>query len=94
MSHRDEYIAKMKLQLDNLNLSIAQFETKAHAMQLDAQDAYKEGLVKLHIQSKLAIEKFDELKESSDNSWDQLVAETEKVRDAFVDSYHYFKLHF
>jgi hypothetical protein len=94
MSHREEYILKMKLQLDELNIAIAEFEVKAHEAKADMQEAYKDGLIKLRQQSKLTLEKLDELKASGDNAWDQLVTETEKVRDAFVHSFHYFKSHF
>ncbi|MET3107512.1 hypothetical protein AAKU67_001419 [Oxalobacteraceae bacterium GrIS 2.11] len=91
MSGREEYIIKMKQQLDDLNIAIADFETRALLMQADAKASYNDNLFKLRQQLKLTHEKLDELKASSDNSWDQLVAETEKVRDAFVNSFHYFK---
>jgi hypothetical protein len=94
MSHRDEYIAKMKLQLDELNLSMAEFETKAQAARADAAITYQEELVKLRQQSKLASGKLDELKAAGEDAWDKLVLDSEKVRDAFVHSYHDFKSHF
>jgi len=33
----------------------------------------------------------DELKAATAETWESLVAETEKVRDAFVHSFNYFK---
>ncbi len=94
MSHREEYIAKMKSQLDALNLSMAEFEAKAYVARKDAESSYEEGLAKLMLESKLALDKLDELKSSGADTWDKLVLETEKVRDAFVHSFHYFKSHF
>jgi hypothetical protein len=94
MTHREEYIVKMKLQLDELDIAIAAFEAKAHEAKVDAQETYTEGLFKLRQQSKLTLDKLEELKASSDSAWDQLVEEMEKVRDAFVHSFHYFKSHF
>ncbi|HEY8024443.1 MAG TPA: hypothetical protein VIF60_07755 [Burkholderiaceae bacterium] len=94
MSQRDEYIAKMKLQLDEINLSIAEFEAKAHAARKDAETTYQEGLAKLRLESKLALDKLEELKAAGEGTWDKLVIETDKLRDAFVHSYHYFKSHF
>jgi hypothetical protein len=94
MSHREEYITKIKLQLDELDIAIAAFEAKAHESKVGAQEAYAEGLFKLRQQSKLTLDKLDELKASSESAWDQLVEEMEKTRDAFVHSFHYFKSHF
>ena len=91
MSHREEYIAKMKLQLDELNASMAKLEVDAHQAKRDAQSKYKEEMSKLRVQSQLAIDKLDELRVTGENSWESMVAETEKVRDAFVRSFHYFK---
>ena len=38
--------------------------------------------------------KLDELKSASEDKWDALVAEMDKIRDAFVHSFHYFKSRF
>jgi hypothetical protein len=91
MLNRDEYIAKMKLQLDELNLSMSKLEANAHEIKKDAQARYEVEMDRLRLQSQLAKVKFDELKVATENSWDELVAETEKVRDAFIHSFHYFK---
>jgi len=91
MPTRDEYITKMKHQLDELNAKMAKLETKAQAAKADARNLYKEEMRKLRLQSKLAVTKLDELKASSEDKWDTMVAEMEKVRDAFTHSFHYFK---
>jgi hypothetical protein len=91
MSYRDEYIAKMKLQLDELNASMTLFEIKAHEASIDAQAKYQEGLKHMHLQSQLALAKLSELKVASDSTWDNLVAESEKVRAALVHAYDDFK---
>jgi hypothetical protein len=91
MSTRDEYITKMKHQLDELNAKMVKLETKAQTAKDDAHDVYKEEMRKLRLQSKLAVAKLDELKASGEGKWDTTVAEMEKVRDAFTHSFHYFK---
>ena len=91
MSTRDEYITKMKHQLDELNARMAKLETKAQAAKDDAHDLYKEEMHKLRHQSKLAVAKLDELKASSEDKWDAMVVEMEKVRAAFTHSFYYFK---
>jgi len=91
MSKRDAYVAKMKLQLDELNAKMALLEAKAKEAKADARDKYNEELGKLRHQSKLAVAKLDELKASGEDKWEAMVAETEKIRDAFIHSFNYFK---
>jgi chromosome segregation ATPase len=91
MSKRDEYVAKMKLQLDELNAKMDELEAKAKEAKEDARDKYKEEMGKLRHQSKLAVAKLDELKASGEDKWETMVAEMEKIRDAFTHSFNYFK---
>ena len=91
MSKRDAYVAKMKLQLDELNAKMAELEAKAKEAKEDARDKYNEDLGKLRHQSQLAVAMLDELKASGEDKWEAMVAETEKIRDAFVHSFNYFK---
>ena len=91
MSTRNEYIIKMKLQLAELNAAMAKLETKAQAAKDDARGVYLEEMRKLRHQSKLAVIKLDELKASSEDNWHTMVAEMEKIREAFTHSFHYFK---
>lgn len=48
-------------------------------------------MAKLREQSQSAVDKLDELKADGEDSWKNLVAETEKIQGAFVKSFHYFK---
>jgi ATP/maltotriose-dependent transcriptional regulator MalT len=91
---KDAYIAKMKLQLDELNEKMEELESRAHEAKLEAQEKYKEEMAKLRAQSKLALDKLGELKSATESNWQELVTNTEKVRDAFVSSFHYFKSQF
>lgn len=91
MSKRDVYIAKIKLQLDELDAKADQLEAKAAEVKEDARAKYKEEMAKLRQQSKLAKAKLDELKDTGEDKWDAMVAETEKIRDAFTHSFNYFK---
>lgn len=91
MSKQDAYIAKMKLQLDELNAKMHDLEAKAQEAKADVRDKYQEEIKKLRHQSKLAVAKLDEIKASGENAWEAMVAEMEKMRDAFIHSFHYFK---
>jgi len=91
MTTRETYIAKMKLQLDELNLQMDKLEAKAQEAREDVRDKYRAEMVKVHAQSQLAMAKLEELQASGESSWDAMVAEAEKIRQAFVHSFSYFK---
>ena len=88
---RQEYTAKMKLQLDELNSRIDGLEAKASEVKKEARDIYRAEIAKSRAQSKLAAAKLGEMKAASEESWDKMVAEMDKIRDAFTHSFHYFK---
>jgi len=85
------YIDAMKTQLDELNVNLNKIETKAEEAKGDARNAYFEEMRKLRHQSKLAVAKFEEIKLAGEDTWDNMVAEMDKVRDAFIHSFKYFK---
>ena len=88
---RDEYTTKMKLQLDELNTKIDSLETKAVEATQQAREQYHAEMLKLRDQSKAARAQLDQMVAAGEDSWDKMVAEMEKVRDAFVHSFSYFK---
>jgi peptidoglycan hydrolase CwlO-like protein len=91
MTQKSAYIEKMKSQLDDLNTNMNALQAKAAEAKADARDMYKAEMAKLQEQSQLAMAKLGEIKAASEESWDAMVAEMDKVRDAFVHSFHYFK---
>ena len=91
MSKKDSYIAKMKLQLDELDLKMKSVEAKTKEAKEDARDKYHEEMGKLRHQSDLAKAKLGELKAATEDGWEAMVAEMEKIRDAFTHSFSYFK---
>jgi hypothetical protein len=91
MITREAYIEKMKIQLDELNIKMEQLSEKAAEAQESARSSYRKELDHLHLQSAQAKAKMDELKAASEDRWDTMVTEMEKVRDAFVHSFSYFK---
>jgi DNA repair ATPase RecN len=91
MSKRDEYVAKMKQQLDELNAQISELEAKAEAGTAELGKKYEEQVSHLRELSGSAKQKMDEIREASEDKWEALVAEGEKVHKAFVHSVNYFK---
>ena len=63
--------------------------------QLEEIDAvltkYAEQMDKVREQSKLASAKLDEMTAAAESSWHKMVADMEKLRNAFTSSFHYFK---
>lgn len=91
MTTRDAYINTMKTQLDELNNQMDKLQARAPEAREDLRDTYNAEMTKLHEQSKLALAKLAELQSTGESTWESMVAETEKVRDAFVHSFRYFK---
>lgn len=91
MSKRDEYTAKIKTQLDDLNKQMDELSAKATEAKADARETYNAEMAKLRHQSKLAVAKFEELKTAGEGTWDKMVAEMDNISDAFVHSFKYFK---
>jgi hypothetical protein len=91
MTPHTAYITKMKIQLDELNLKMNELDAKAAEAKAEARAKYQTEMTKLRHQSKLAVAKLDELKAAGEDGWDAMVAEMEKMRDAFTHSFHYFK---
>jgi len=57
----------------------------------DMRAKYKEEMVLLREKSRLAKGKLQEVKAAGEDKWDSVVTEMEKVRDAVIHSYNYFK---
>lgn len=91
MLNRESYIAKLKLQLDELDATLDTLEAKAAQAKVGAREKYQAEMSKLRQQSAATQQKFEELKGAGEEKWDAAVAEMEKVRDALVHSYNYFK---
>jgi predicted nucleic acid-binding Zn-ribbon protein len=94
MTKRDEYVKKMKSQLDDMNAQLDKLAAKSESAKKDMQAKYKQEMADLRAQSKKASAKLDELKSAGEDGWDDMVTEMEKIGDAFKHSYNYFKSQF
>ncbi len=88
---RSEYTEKMKLELDTLNAKMNVLQAKAGEAKAEARQKYRSEMGKLRHQSQLALAKLDEISATGEEGWDKMVAEMEKLRDAFIHSFRYFK---
>jgi len=88
---REEYSAKIKLQLAELNANVDVMEAKMQLAKAEVRATYRGELAKLRLQSEQASDKLAQMQTSGEETWDKMVLEMDKVRDAFVHSYNYFK---
>lgn len=93
-SVRAEYTAKVKHQLDALNVKVDALELKMQDAKAEVRASYRAELAKLRLQSEQASDKLDQLQADGEASWDRMVLEMDKVRDAFLHSLNYFKSQF
>jgi predicted nucleic acid-binding Zn-ribbon protein len=94
MTKREEYVAKMKSQLDDLNAQLDKLAAKSKNAKQELQAKYKQEMADLRAQSSQASTKLDELKNAGEDAWEDMVEEVEKIGDAFKHSYNYFKSQF
>jgi hypothetical protein len=70
---------------------MTQLEARAQDAKDDARATYHEEMAKLRQQSQLALAKLEEIKTSTEEGWEKVATEMDKVRDAFVHAFRYFK---
>jgi septal ring factor EnvC (AmiA/AmiB activator) len=91
MATREEYVAKMKQQLDEWNTEIGKLETRL----ADASDATKQRLephlAKARDARDVVAKKLTALKGSSEASWDSARDDIEHVWKVFKQTVNYFK---
>lgn len=91
MSKRDEYIKKMKHQLDELNTQLGELEKKGEATQAEFRAKYDKQIAEVRKHYAAALAKMDEVKDAGEDKWESLVQEGDKVHKALVHSFNYFK---
>ena len=94
MTTRDEYVAKLKSQLDRWNADMAKWETQAKSAQADAKKRFEQQLVEVRAQREKALYQLRLLEGASaaawkdftrgaDQAWDQLRATIEQAATHF-----------
>ena len=72
MTNRDEYVAKLKKQLDAWNDDMARWESKAKTAQAEMKERYKRELDVLNAQRELARYNLRLLEDASTSAWTEL----------------------
>ena len=85
MTNRDEYVARLKKQLDGWNDDMARWEAKAKTAKADLKDRYRHELDVLNAQRELArynlrllegasLSAWTEMRKGADEAWDRMRA--------------------
>lgn len=86
MMKRDEYVEKLKKQLDDWNAEASKWEVKARAAQANMRSEYEKQLVAYRRQRDQALEQMKKVQASSGEAWQELVRGTDdawaKMREA------------
>jgi uncharacterized coiled-coil DUF342 family protein len=91
MARRDEYVEKMKRQLDEWNQDIDKLEAKLDEVTGPARQKLEPYLAKAREGRDEAIQKLAELRAGGEESWDKLESEAEHIWKTLRQSINYFK---
>jgi hypothetical protein len=95
MSNRDEYVEKMKAQLDQWNADIAKWETKAQAAQVEARAEYDKRLEAVRQQREQAMYQMKLLQGAAGEAWVEMMRGTDeawaRMREAFDKASAHFR---
>lgn len=88
---RDDFVRKLKKQIDDVNAQISEFEAEAEAAGAKAMEDFDARMDELRGHAHAMQTKLDEMRSAGEESWDRIVEESRKLRDACIHSFNYFK---
>ena len=91
MATRDEYIKRMKGQLDEWNAEIDEIEARFDAASDATKAKLEPHLAKVREARDATISKLAEIKDAGEASWDKVEGEAEHLWKTFKQSVNYFK---
>lgn len=91
MASRDEFIAKIKDQLDEWNADIGKLEEKLAKAGDETRKELEPYMIKANEARETLTSKLSELKNSSEAGWESSKADVEHVWKTFRQSVNYFK---
>lgn len=88
MSKRDAYAKKLQAQLDEWGAEIDKIKAKADKAEANAQLEYYRQIKELHAMQHSASNKLSELKDASDDAWEDLKASIDGLWDTLGKKLH------
>lgn len=87
MSKRDEYVLKMKEQLDQWNAEIAKWESRSGEFQAGARAEFDKGLDSLRMQRDAAMQQLQAVQSAAGEAWMEMARGADeawaRMREAF-----------
>ena len=94
MSKRDQYVEKLKAQLDGWNAEVAKWEAKTRSAQADMRIEYEKQLEAFRRQRDQALEQMRKVQAATGDAWIDLVRGADdawaKMREAFEKAQSHF----
>lgn len=94
MSTKDEYVAKLKMQLDEWSSDIDALEVKAHLAKADLKDKYAEQIADLKAKKIEAEGKLSELQDAAEEAWEEIKKGSESIWETLKTTFNEAKSKF
>lgn len=94
MTTRDEYVAKLKDQLDRWNAEMARWDAKARDAQADAKQQYAKQLENLRAQREKALYNLKLLQGASATAWGELAQGADQAWERMREAIEQARTHF
>ena len=95
MADRDDYVEKLKSQLDHWNAETAKWEAQAKAAQASMRAEYEKQLAAFRQKRDQAIEQLSKVQSASGDAWKELARGADeawaRMREAFEKAHSQFK---
>lgn len=87
MTTREEYLQKLKSQLDQWNADIKVLEAKAEEAQAQAAAEYHKQLDSLRSMRDDATKRYAEIQDATTDAWHEIMKATDRAWDAWIDAF-------
>ena len=94
MSSREEYVQKMKAQLDQWNTEVAKWEEKTHAAQAEMKAEYEKQLETLRSRRDDAMYQLHQMQAASADAWMDMVKGADAAWKAMGEAFIKARSHF
>lgn len=94
MASRDEFVQKLKDQIDDINSEVDELEAKARETSGEVEEELNKQRARLEEQRALFYARLEDLKQAGEDNWERVKNEAEHALKAVQNSLSYFKSHF
>lgn len=94
MMNRDEYVRKLKAQLDQWNAEAKQWEAKAHEAQSQMKAEYEKQLAAVNARRDEALYQMKLLQNASLDAWQDMMRGTEEAWKNMSEAFNKARSHF